>query len=101
MKRDWIQISTNIAVVIGLIVVIYEVNQTNIHKRAELGTVSFEMHLSRRAASLGDDPSPTLAKAMSDPEELSLSEKVFMDNYNNNTTKYRYSNSQNSTNMDP
>ncbi len=83
MKRDWFQLFTNIALVAGLVVVVYEVNRNNVHKRAELATVSFEMSLSRRSASLGDDPSPILAKAMSEPENLSLAELVFMDDYNN------------------
>ena len=36
MKRDWIQITSNIAIMIGLGVVIYELNQNYIHARVQL-----------------------------------------------------------------
>ena len=36
MKRDWLQLFTNIAVVIGVIVLIFEIRQTHFLTRVEL-----------------------------------------------------------------
>ncbi len=42
MKRDWLQLLTNIAVVIGIGVLIYELNQTHLYNRSQVIAVDYQ-----------------------------------------------------------
>ena len=79
MKRDWLQICSNIAIVVGLIVVIYELNQNNHRVRAQLVMDDYANVLSHWSDLMGDDPAAAIAKAMQDPSMLTPSDRIIVD----------------------
>jgi len=81
MKRDSFQLITNVGVVLALVVLIYEVNQANLHTRAQLADSSFNMGYSQITSIMGENPSAVIAKAVEEPKSLTLSERVVIDAY--------------------
>ncbi len=81
MFKEWFQIFTNIAVVIGLGAVIYELNQNHLHNRTQLVASSFEFWNSRLLAQMGENPSPIISKYLTDPEPLTATELVVVHGY--------------------
>ena len=56
MKRDWLQITTNIGVVVGLILLIYELNQSRDLTRAQVIDSVYGAGVTRNLALLGESP---------------------------------------------
>ena len=78
MNRDWLQVVSNVAIVIGLGVVIYELDQNHQHVRAELVFEDYKNNLAHHLALLGDDPAAAIAVARVNPEELSEEQKIIV-----------------------
>ena len=70
----WIQVATGIAVVAGLGLVVWELQQVKTLTRAQLTSDHFAAEFGLDASVMGENPSDTLAKACSDPTQLSHSE---------------------------
>ena len=70
MKRDWLQIVTNLAIVVGLVALLYELNQNHLHNRTQLVATSFEFWNTRLISQMGDNPSPTISKYLNNPDDL-------------------------------
>ena len=81
MKRDWLQIFSNAAVVIGLAILIYEVRLSNFHARLELDTTNWQLSVDRELVTVGEAPASVLAKAIDSPGDLSLEELMIVDAY--------------------
>ena len=81
MKRDWLQLISNIGVIIGLIVLIYEVNQSNSYAEADNASVSAGLAVNREISVVGENAAAILAKAIDDPDSLNTQELVVIDAY--------------------
>ena len=81
MKRNWAQILSNIALILGLVVLIYEVRQSNLYAESENVSASFAISIAREESVFGENPAGVLAKALEDPEGLSTSEILVVDAY--------------------
>jgi hypothetical protein len=79
MKRDWLHILSNVAIVIGLFFLIYELNQS--HKQARATLVNDDMASVREHLHtvMGENPAAAIAKARMNHESLSEEEKVVLD----------------------
>ncbi len=83
MKRDWFQTLSNLALILGVAMVIYELRQTRDFTEAELLTVEVSRISDRLLAKMGDAPMSALTKSVHDPEELTEEEIVVLDAYYN------------------
>ena len=79
MKRDWLQIISNAAIIVGLAVVIYELNQNRQHARAQMLQGDYAEILAHQHSLMGENPAEAIALAMSRPEELSDQQKLVVD----------------------
>lgn len=74
-----IQSATGIAVIIGIILVVYELNQTRRIAFTEMAQEAMRELNLRDTTIFGEDAAITLAKACNSPSELTESEKVILD----------------------
>ena len=79
MKRDWLQITSNLAIIAGLGIVIYELNQTQMHVRSQLLMDDFISRQTLENTIMGDNSAAAIAKARSDPEQLTAEEKIVVE----------------------
>ena len=77
MKRDWLQIVSNIAIVLGLVVLVYELQQARTLTYAQLISDAVSDTMSSRAPVSGESPAVTLARACYSPE-LVTEEDLFV-----------------------
>jgi hypothetical protein len=77
--QNWFQIISNIAIIIGLGLVIYELNQSKQFVRAQLANEHMSRMTDRNLASMGDDPREALAKAALRPSALNEVDAVTLD----------------------
>lgn len=77
----WIQIATVVAVVVGLGLVIWELQQVKTLARAQLTSDSIAMNNDIRTAILGEQASHVIAKACLHPESLQPSETVVLHHF--------------------
>jgi len=80
-NTSWIQIVTGFAVVVGLVLVIWELQQVRTLARAQLTSDFFALTSNKQVAMMGENPSATLSKACSDPENLTIDEMMILDHY--------------------
>ena len=73
---DLIQLITGIAVLIGLGLVVWELQQTRTLTRAQLTSDHWSEVLQNSRALLGENPAPILAKSCDSPESLSAAERA-------------------------
>jgi hypothetical protein len=76
-----IQVITAVFVLIGLGLVVWELQQVKTLTRAQLTSESVATHISIFTSMLGEEAASVLAKACLNPEELTLQEAVILDNY--------------------
>jgi len=79
MKRDWLQITSNLAIIVGLGIVIYELNQTQMHVRSQLLMDDFVSRQTLENIIMGDNAAAAIAKARSNPEQLTAEEKIVVE----------------------
>ena len=78
-NRDWFQIFTNIGVIAGIAILVFELNQANTHMLAQLADSNFQMSYEQELMLLGERPAPVIAKACTDSRSLTREEKVILD----------------------
>jgi hypothetical protein len=83
MKRDWLQLISNAAIVAGLVVVIVELNQTRNLAFGQMMDGEFAMINDRYLAAMGESPEETLYKAAFDPGTLTGRDAVVLDAHYN------------------
>ena len=71
---NWIQIFTGIALLVGLALVIWELQQGQDIAMAQLTSDAYDQVLQQRVADLGEDPASVHAKACEDPTSLDARE---------------------------
>lgn len=79
MKRDWLQITSTLAIIVGLVIVIYELNQTQMHVRSQLLMDDFVSRQTLENTMMGDNSAAAIAKARSDPEQLTAEERIIVE----------------------
>ena len=84
MKPDWFQILSNLAIVAGLIILVYEVKQSNFHAQMGLENTNWEIWVNRELTTVGERPAAVLAKAIESPDQLTLEETIIIDSYHQN-----------------
>ena len=78
MNRDWLQLLTNIAVVVGLVLLIYELNQSRNLTRAQVVDTVYGAAITRNLALVGETPHETIAKSVFRPEDITESDTVVL-----------------------
>jgi hypothetical protein len=95
-SRDWFQILSNIAIFIGLGLVIFELNQSRQIAHAQMTTDLISRIAARNIAIMGEDPRATLARAAIRPGDLDELDAVSLEAFyrqivNNWSSMYRTS----------
>ncbi len=80
-SRDWLQIAGNFSVVVGLILVAYQINQGSHFVRAELGMHGTERYLMVEQITADASFSEVWAKSYEHPEDLTLAEMIQIEGY--------------------
>ena len=78
---DIVQIVTSLAVVVGLGLVVAELQQSREATQSQLKTESYQIWTQLKSASLGDDSADVLSKACLTPETLSDADYMVLQNY--------------------
>lgn len=78
---NWFQIISNVAIIFGLGLVAYELNQSKQLASAQFAIQNVERLTSIRIAMMGEDPREALAKAALHPADLNERDVVALDAY--------------------
>jgi hypothetical protein len=78
---NWFQIISNVAIIFGLGLVVYELNQSKQLASAQFYIDSVARETSIRIAMMGEDPREALAKAALHPADLNERDVVTLDSY--------------------
>lgn len=81
MKRDWLQIVTNVGVVLGLLLLIYELNQSRDLTRAQVVDSVYDAVVTRNLALVGEHPEDAIAKSVFRPDELTESDAIVLSQF--------------------
>ena len=76
---NWLQISASIGIVIGLVLVIWELRQSQDIARAQMVDSTFGHIADLDIAELGEEPAPIQAKACEQPKELTRADLIVLD----------------------
>jgi hypothetical protein len=79
MKRDWVQIVSNMAIIVGLVVVIFELRQSHTIAEAQLTNEDYGTIRGHYSALMGDNAADALAKAKAAPDKLTDAERIVVD----------------------
>jgi len=79
--NSWLSLGANIGVVIGLILVAYQINQDADLTRIQLFSDATTARNEFNQALMGDNPLEVVAKSIESPNELTLAELQIMDAY--------------------
>jgi len=77
----WLQISANIAVLAGLILVAIQINQNSELVRYQLKHDNYVVNVEKANTMMGENPARVWAKSIENPSELSLEEMRIMEDY--------------------
>ena len=79
--NDWLAIGTNVAVIVGLVLVVLELNQNSALARLGLIDDHNSMENELILAIMDNTPKDAIAKSIECPEKLDLSDYVVLDSY--------------------
>ncbi len=80
---DWMQIVVGVAVLVGIALVVWELNQGHDIAINESLSSDFSKAVSRYQSTLGEDPAATIAKACRSPDNLDLRDTTILTGYFN------------------
>jgi hypothetical protein len=72
MKREWFHLLTNVAVIIGVVGVIYELQQAHFLSRMDLMSETHSTVMSRNYQLMGENAAVAITKARADPGTFSI-----------------------------
>ena len=75
------QLLTNVAVVVGIVLLIYELNQSRDLTRAQVVDAAYGAAISRNLALLGESPERAIATSVFRPEEITESEAIVLSQF--------------------
>ena len=78
---DWVQIITGLAVVVGIGLVIWELQQAREIARFEQFNTSFAQYSARVHTQMGENAASAVAKACDHPDDLTTEEMFVLDRY--------------------
>ena len=78
---NWVQAFSGIALVIGIVLVTVELQQTKALTRAQLKHDSVALGIQREIAAMGENPLESLARSCTDPDSLSPYDLLVLDRY--------------------
>ncbi len=78
---NWIQTITGVGIVLGLGLVIWELQQSHEAASSELSSGYFELQNQGLTAVMGDNAAEAIAKSCENPEALNYAELVVLENY--------------------
>jgi len=79
--NNWVQTTTGVAIVIGLVLVVWELQQSREAVRTQLASDGYQIASQVRTAVMGEHTAAVLAKACDKPSELTRAELHVLDNY--------------------
>lgn len=79
--NSWLSLGANVGVVVGLMLVAYQINQDSDLTKAQLFSDATTSMNQFNQALMGDNPSEIVAKSIETPHELTLAEMQIMDAY--------------------
>ena len=79
--NSWLSLGANIGVVIGLLLVAFQINQDARLTRAQLFSDHTDSRRDWNQTMMGSDPMEVVAKSIEKPEQLTLAELQMMDMY--------------------
>lgn len=93
---DWIQVTAGIAILAGLVLVIFELKQSQELTKLQLISSGFEMRSNQRIAIMGENAAQIIQKSCEAPANLTKAELQILDAYhleliNRIRIDYRYS----------
>jgi hypothetical protein len=77
----WIQLITGLAMIGGLGLVVWQLQETRALTRAQLTSDSFAIRIQRRSGLLGENAASALGKACLEPESLTIGENRIAETY--------------------
>lgn len=77
--NTWVQTITGIAIVVGLVLVVLELQQNRDAVRSQLSNDAFQIYTDFGTAVLGENAAEVIAKACESPTELSAADLVILD----------------------
>ena len=81
MKRDWLQITSNVAILFGVILVIFQMKQASDLLKTQLLVEESRTWIEGERALLGENAAAVWAKSITNPTELSLEEQRIIEAY--------------------
>lgn len=78
---SWFQALSNVAVVVGIVALIFELNQTRDLARAETLTNTYIAAMTRNLALMGESPHEVLAKTIFAPDTLTEADAVVINQF--------------------
>lgn len=79
--NDWIQSISAIAILIGLVFVVLELEQNREAMQAQLTNDGYQMLVQTQSSLLGESPVDVLAKACDAPDTLTTADFILLDRY--------------------
>ena len=76
---NWIQITTGLAIVLGLVLVFWELQQGREATKSQLTHDTCDYYAQITATRMGDEITPIVAKACERPDELTVTELMVYD----------------------
>ena len=76
--KEWLQILSNIAILVGIIFVYWEIQQNQTLTRIQLVSDGMMMRADRANSLVGENPTLVLEKACLSPDELTTSDKMIL-----------------------
>ncbi len=73
---EWLQVAANIGILAGLVLVGYQIKQSNDLQRIEHVSRSLELDMAHVMAQMGDDPAEAVAKAVFEPNEMTPKDRI-------------------------
>lgn len=74
----WITLGANVGILIGLILVVYEIRQNSALVRAQISAVAFSDQKALAIAKMGDNYPQVLARSIKEPASLTLDDVVVL-----------------------
>lgn len=81
MKRDWVQILSNFGVLLGLGLLIFELNQSSDLTQAQVVDGTYDAVVFRNLALLGESPEQALARSIFRPDELTEDDVIVLSQF--------------------
>ena len=76
MKVNWVQAITNVSVIVGLVLILYELRQSHDLARSQLIDNSYVQAITNNLATMGESPSEALTRSFVCPEKLTANDVV-------------------------